>query len=79
MAAKKPVMAVHPERLEIVLYYTCPYCNRKVPLMAPTQPSMAQCDACSRQFPVVPADEKSLNFIKTILDNGRAGIDPNYF
>lgn len=74
----KPLSPVKPVGMEIIFYYTCPYCNRKVPLVAPNQPSMGQCDVCQRQFPIVPADNKTILFIKTMLDNGKAAIDPDY-
>ncbi len=78
MAAKKPLMPVKPSGMEIIYYYPCPFCERKVPLVAPSQPSMGQCDSCRNQFPVVPADERSLKFIKAILGEGKAGIDPDF-
>lgn len=46
--------------------------------MATLQIALAQCDACHRKFPVVPMDSRTINFIKTILDNGRAAIHPDY-
>ncbi len=76
--AEKPLTPVKPSGMEIVYYYPCPFCSRKVPLAAPMQPSMAKCDSCRRQFPVVPADAKSMQFIRLILDQGRAGIDPDF-
>lgn len=78
MSGKRPLIPEKPVDMDIVYYYKCPFCQRKVPLIAPSQPSMGQCDACHKQFPVVPADECTLVFIKTILDYGQAGIDPNY-
>lgn len=78
MSKDKTLSPAKPMGMEIVFYYQCPFCNRKVPLVAPTQPSMGQCDACGSQFPVVPADEKHIRYIKTIMDNGRAAIDPNF-
>jgi len=78
MSEKKPLQPVKPVGMEIVFYYLCPFCKRKVPLVAPSGPSMGQCDMCHRQFPVVPADEKTLRFVKAILDNGKAGIDADF-
>ncbi len=75
---KKKLAPVKPEGMEIVFYYPCPYCGRKVPLAAPLQPCMTKCDSCRRQFPVAPADAKGIKFIKLILDQGRAAIDPDF-
>jgi len=78
MSEGKTFGPVKPIGMEIVFYYQCPYCYRKVPLIAPVEPSVGQCDACGEQFSVAPADEKNIRYIKTILDNGRAAIDPNF-
>ncbi|WP_027369744.1 hypothetical protein [Desulfovermiculus halophilus] len=75
---KRLMLPVKPEGMEIVYYYSCPSCGRKVPLLAPLKPAMAACDQCSTQFPVVPADARSVEFVKTMLNQGRAGIDPDY-
>lgn len=74
----KPLTPVKPVGLEVIFLYPCPHCQRQVPLIGPTQPSMAQCDACAKHFPIVPADNRSLRFIKIMLGNGRAGIDPDF-
>ena len=78
MPDKRLLMPVKPEGLEIVLYYPCPSCGRKIPLLAPLQAAMAACDQCSAQFPVVPADTRSVEFIKTMLNQGKAAIDPDF-
>jgi hypothetical protein len=78
MSEKRVLQPVKPVGMELVFYYPCPFCSRRVPLPAPQQPSMARCDSCQGQFPVVPADAKGVQFIKLILDQGRAGIDPDF-
>jgi len=78
MTEKKPLLPVKPVGMEVVLFYPCPHCGRRVPLVAPLQASMAQCDSCSKQFPVVPADQRSIQFIKVMLDEGKAAINPDY-
>ncbi|WP_029894719.1 hypothetical protein [Desulfohalovibrio reitneri] len=75
---EKPLTPVHPSGLELVYLYACPNCGREVPLIAPTQPSMARCDACSTRFPIVPVDDKSVRYIKTMTASGKAGIDPDF-
>lgn len=78
MNSQKPMDPIKPDGMEIVLYYPCPFCDRRVPVIAPLEPTVVRCDACSKQFPVAPADDKSIRFIKTILDNGRAAISPDF-
>jgi len=75
---KKPVTPVKPCGLEVIFLYPCPFCGREVPLVAPLKPQMAQCDACHQRFPVVPADEKTVRFVKLMTAGGKAGIDPDY-
>lgn len=78
MSEESPLMPVKPSGMELVYYYPCPYCQREIPLVAPTQPARMRCEFCKNHFPVVPADEKTIHFLKTIMDRGRAGIDPGY-
>ncbi len=78
MSDKKPVTPVRPTGMEIIFLYPCPFCQREVPLIAPTRPAMAQCDACRKSFPIVPVDERGLRFMKIILAQGRASIDPDF-
>ncbi|GAB7022966.1 hypothetical protein [Salidesulfovibrio brasiliensis] len=74
----KPLTPVKPRSMEIIYLYPCPHCGREVPLIAPTRPAMAQCDACRKSFPIVPVDEKAIRFIKIMHDGGKAGIDPDF-
>lgn len=75
---KRPVSPVKPAGMEMIYFYTCPYCGREVPLFAPTSPAMAKCDACRQSFPIVPVDERTVRFVKIMLGGGRASIDPDY-
>lgn len=75
---KKPSAPVRPTGMEVLYFYACPFCGRDVPVAAPVQPAMVKCDVCAKHFPIVPVDERSVRFIKTMLANGRAGIDPDF-
>jgi len=75
---KRPIIPVKPSGLEVIYLYPCPFCGRQVPLVAPVKPTVAECDACRQRFPVVPADEKTVRFVKLMTANGNAGIDPDY-
>lgn len=75
---KKPLTPVKPTGMEVIFFYPCPFCERDVPLVAPTRPSMVGCDACGKRFPIVPVDERNLRFIKIIHAGGKAGVDPDF-
>ncbi len=75
---KRPLEPAKPVGMEVVYIYVCPFCNHRVGVSAPLQPAMVRCDACLKNFPVVPADEKSIRFIKLMLDEARAGIAPDF-
>ncbi len=75
---KKPLSPVRPTGLDLVFFYQCPFCERQIPVISPTQPTMAMCDSCRGQFPIVPADARSVQYVKIMLANGKAGIDPDF-
>ncbi|MCK9240649.1 hypothetical protein [Desulfocurvus sp.] len=75
---KRPLTPVKPSGLEIICFYPCPFCTREVPLVAPTQPAMVRCDACGKDFPIVPVDERGLRFVKIMTGNGRSAVDPDF-
>jgi hypothetical protein len=74
----KPLTPVRPIGMEIVFLYPCPHCAREVTLIAPTRPTMAQCDACRKNFPIVPVDDRTLRYFKLMLNGGKAAIDPDF-
>jgi hypothetical protein len=39
---------------------------------------MAQCDACRKNFPIVPVDEKAVRYLRLMMAGGKAGIDPDF-
>ena len=78
VAPHAPLNPVKPSGMELIFLYSCPFCRRDVPLIAPTAPTLAQCDACRRSFPIVPVDEKAVQFVKIMLAGGRASIDPDF-
>ena len=64
--------------MELVFFYTCPYCQRELPLVSPQHPTIISCDICRQSFPIVPVDEYSVQFVKLMLADGKAAIDPDY-
>ncbi len=77
-APHKPLAPVKPAGLELLLFYPCPFCEYKRPVLNPVVPTVTKCDNCSSTFPIVPVDRKTLDFLKVMLDNGRAAIDPDF-
>lgn len=76
--SNKPLTPVKPAGMEMIFLYPCPHCEREVPLIAPSRPAMAQCDACRENFPIVPVDDRTIRYMKLILAGGKAGIDPDF-
>lgn len=74
----KPVQPVAPCGMEMLFLYRCPHCGRKTAIIAPTQPSLTQCEACGMQFPLLPVDEHTVRFFKTMLADGQAAVDPDF-
>ncbi len=73
---KRPLEPVAPADMELLFAYLCPNCERKNPLIAPTQPGIIMCGDCGLQFPIIPVDENTVLYIKLMLDHGRAAADP---
>lgn len=78
MATKASVRPAAPEGMEMIFFYSCSYCGRHVPVVSPTQPAMVQCDACQEYFPIMPVDERSLHYVRLMLANGKAALDPDF-
>ncbi len=76
--SQKPQAPVHPEGMEILFFYPCPHCGRHVPQVNPVTPQLVGCDACGQSFPIVPIDERSLHYVRIMLANGRAAVDPDF-
>jgi DNA-directed RNA polymerase subunit RPC12/RpoP len=74
----KVEMPVRPTGMELIYIYPCPHCGREVPFISPTRPDRARCDACRRTFPIVPVDERSNRYVKLMMANGHAAVDPDF-
>ena len=75
---RKPVEPAKPEGVELIFFYACPHCGSKNLLLATVRPSMFLFDSCSKNFPVLPVDERSVRFVKLMLAGGKAAIDPDF-
>lgn len=74
----RPLMPMPPEGLEILFYYRCPRCDKHVALSSPTEPRMVKCDNCHQDFPIIPVDDHTIQYIQIILQHGRAAADPDF-
>ena len=74
----RPVSPVKPSGMELVFFYACPYCNRSQPTIAPLQPTLLTCDVCRQKFPIVPVDQRSVYYVRIMMGNGMAAIDPDF-
>ncbi len=78
MNPKKPLTPIKPMGMELVFLYPCPQCGQAVPVASPVKPALAQCAACRARFPIVPVDERSVDFVKLMTAGGKAAIDPDF-
>ena len=78
MSSARPQKPVAPAGMELFFLYLCPYCGHQVSLLAPTRAAMARCGACARPFPVMPVDERGIRFVRIMLAEGRAALDPDF-
>lgn len=78
MASQRPVQPVPPTGMELIFFYKCPRCGRNLALIAPTQPTMVQCESCRQPFPLVPVDARTVQYIKLMMAGGRAAADPDF-
>lgn len=69
---------VPPDALEVIVFYKCPFCSRHIGLPAPTEPRMVSCDACRRNFPIIPVDEFGLHYLRIMTAGGKAAADADF-
>ncbi len=75
---KMPVAPVKPVGLEFLFIYACPFCRQQHSIIPFTRPATMRCDQCRKQFPIIPVDGKTLAYLKFMLANGKACIDPDF-
>ena len=74
-----PIAPVAPSGMEIIFLYVCPKCKKSVGLVSPTQPAMAQCEFCSQVFPILPVDERGVQYVKLMMGNGLSAADLDFY
>lgn len=72
------VTPVAPTGMDLVFTYRCPYCGKKNHLVSPLQPETVVCSTCTKSFPVLPVDDRSIHFIHIMLNSGRAAVDQDF-
>lgn len=78
MKSRRPLQPVAPCDMQLLFSYLCPHCGRKNAVLAPTQPAQVLCDVCGQPFPLLPVDEHTVRFLKVLLADGRAAVDPDF-
>lgn len=73
-----PIEPVAPSGMEIIFVYKCPHCQNELGLAAPTEPAMVRCGYCQKTFPLLPVDERSVQYIRLMMGNGTAAVDIDY-
>lgn len=74
----KPIEPVKPVGMEIVFFYPCPACKKEIGLLSPTQPAMAQCEYCKEVFPIIPVNDRNIQYIRLMMNNGRSAIELDF-
>ncbi len=69
---------VAPSGLDIILTYACPSCHTPLPVAAPIHPIKIKCAMCSLEFPILPADPTTLQYLRLILADGAAIINADF-
>jgi len=69
---------VKPENMALLFVYYCPHCHSEAVLVSPTRPMTITCGSCRNSFPIVPVDERAVQYVQTILGDGKAAVDPSY-
>ncbi|KUJ96233.1 MAG: hypothetical protein PWR24_1066 [Desulfonauticus sp.] len=74
MSKQEPIW---PTDVEILLFYPCPKCQRKMPVIAPLEPTMIKCDQCGYSYPLAPVKVEDILYLKTVLAGGLSLVDEN--
>ena len=69
---------VRPGNMALLFVYYCPHCQSEAVLVSPTQPMTITCGTCRNSFPIVPVDQRTVEYVHTMLADGKAAADPNF-
>ena len=65
---------VKPEKMALLFAYRCPFCHQEAMLAQPFEEMSIKCGVCRNTFTIEPVDRQLVEFIQTMLLNGRAAI-----
>ena len=74
----RPLTPVPPDGMEILFFYPCPRCGAHKSLVSHTAPGMTACDRCGQKFPIIPIDEHTMQYLRIMLESGKAAADPDF-
>ena len=69
---------VRPEHMALLFAYPCPFCGTESVLISPTAPATVTCKGCRNEFNIVSVDAQTVQYVETMLDEGRAAADPSF-
>ena len=69
---------VRPEHMALLFAYSCPHCGTEAVLISPTSPATITCKGCRNEFSIIPVDAQTVQFVETMLDDGRAAVNSSY-
>lgn len=75
---RRPVEPARPQGMEVLFFYVCPHCGKRMGIASPTKPHNVRCESCGQPFPIIPVDEHGLQYIRIMLGNGMAAVDPDF-
>ncbi len=75
---RKIIEPVAPSGMDIILTYRCPECYTQIAAAAPISPVKVRCQECGTEFPIIPADVTTLQYLKLMFANGAAIINPDF-
>ncbi len=77
---RKIIEPVAPTNMEIILTYVCPDCYTQTPVVAPIHPAKIRCSnpQCKLEFPILPVDPTTLQYLKLIFADGAAMVNPDF-
>ncbi len=75
---RKIIEPVTPSSMELVLTYECPTCQTPITMVAPVHAVKMRCPRCQLEYPVIPADAMTIQYLRLMFANGKAVIHPDY-
>lgn len=79
MPGRRPIEPAKPEGMELIFFYACPYCGRKILALATGRPFRWRVVIrAPKTFQFCLWMNAQYVFAKLMLANGKAAIDPDF-